>query len=86
MLNSFFASGDFCRLLITFVNSMDPGQDCQNVSLDLDPNCLILLIAFLFNKVHFEKKVNRLNWPYDKCWQNLFIPIQKEYNLSFKLQ
>ena len=39
-LNSFPASGDFCRLLITFVNSLDPDQAQQNVRPDLDPNCL----------------------------------------------
>ena len=26
-----FASGDFCRLIITFVKSLDIGQDRQNV-------------------------------------------------------
>ena len=31
-LNSFLASGDFCRLLITFANSLDPDQDQQNQS------------------------------------------------------
>ena len=40
--NSFPASGDFCRLLITFANSLDPGQAQQNVRPDLDPNCLTL--------------------------------------------
>ena len=25
--NSFLASGNFCRLLITFANSLDPDQD-----------------------------------------------------------
>ena len=35
--NSFPASGDFCRLLITFANTLDPDQ---NVGPDLDPNCL----------------------------------------------
>ena len=36
------ASGDFCRLLITFANSLDPDQDRQNVSPDLDPNILTI--------------------------------------------
>ena len=40
--NSSLASGDFCRLLITFANSLDPDQDQQNVGPDLDPNCLTL--------------------------------------------
>ena len=33
-LNSFLASGNFCHLLITFENSLNP----QNVGRDLDPN------------------------------------------------
>ena len=40
--NSFSASGDFCRLLITFANSLGPGQAQQNVGPDLVPNCLTL--------------------------------------------
>ena len=40
--NSFPASGDFCRLLIIFANSLDPDQARQNVGPDLDPNCLTL--------------------------------------------
>ena len=36
--NSYLASSDFCRLLIAFANSLDPDQDRQNVSPDLDPN------------------------------------------------
>ena len=34
------ASGDYCHLLITFANSLDPDQARQNVGPDLDPNCL----------------------------------------------
>ena len=30
-----------CHLLIAFANSLDPDQDNQNVSPDLDPNCLL---------------------------------------------
>ena len=41
-INSFHASGDLCRLLITFANSLDPDQARQNVGPDLDPNCLTL--------------------------------------------
>ena len=40
---SFLASGDFCCLLITFANRLDPVQDRQNVGPDLDPNGLTLL-------------------------------------------
>ena len=55
--NSFFARGNFCCLLITFANSFDPDQDQQNVSPDLDPNCLTLLVfrKDFFEKVNFEK-------------------------------
>ena len=43
----------------SFANSLDPDKVPQNVGLDLDPNCLTPLIAFLkgfFKKVDFEKK------------------------------
>ena len=40
--NSFCASVDCCRLLITFVNGLNPDQDRQNVGPDLDPNHFIL--------------------------------------------
>ena len=42
VFNSFPASGDFCCLLTTFANSLDPDQAWQNVGPDLDPNCLTL--------------------------------------------
>ena len=32
----------YCRLLITFANSLDPDQAKQNVGPDLDPNRLTL--------------------------------------------
>ena len=35
-------SSDFCSLLIIFANSLDPDQEQQNVSLDLDPIHLTL--------------------------------------------
>ena len=41
-VDSFPASGDFCRLPITFANSLDPDQAQQNVRPDLDANCLTL--------------------------------------------
>ena len=53
-LNFFHASGDFCCLLITLANSLDPDQDRQIVSPDLDPNRLKLSVQFL-EKVKFEK-------------------------------
>ena len=37
LLHSFPTSGDLCPLLITFANSLDPGQAWQNVGPDLDP-------------------------------------------------
>ena len=40
LLNSFLASSDFCHLLITFPNSLDPAQDRLDVGPDLDPNHL----------------------------------------------
>ena len=33
-------SGDFCRLLISLADSLDPDQARQNVRPDLDSNCL----------------------------------------------
>ena len=41
-INSSPPSSDFCRLLISFVNSLDPDQALQNVGPDLDPNYLTL--------------------------------------------
>ena len=39
-LNSFPTSGNFCHLLITFANSLDPDKARQNIGPDLDSNCL----------------------------------------------
>ena len=39
-LNSLPASDKFCCTLITFVNSLDPGQDQKYVGPDLGPHCL----------------------------------------------
>ena len=41
-ITPFLASGNFCRLLITFANSLERDQERQNVGHDLDPNCLTL--------------------------------------------
>ena len=41
-INSFLASGNFCRLLITFANSLDLDQDRCFVGPDLDPSCDVL--------------------------------------------
>ena len=40
--DSFLANGDFCRLLLSFANNLEPDHDQQNVGPDLDPNCLTL--------------------------------------------
>ena len=40
LFHSLPARGDFCCLLITFANSLDPDQARQNVGPDLDPYCL----------------------------------------------
>ena len=40
VFNSLPASGNFCNLLITFANSLDPDQARQNIRPDLDPKCL----------------------------------------------
>ena len=45
-------SGDFCYLLITFVNSLNPDQARQNVGSDLNLNCLTLMV---FRQDFFEK-------------------------------
>ena len=56
LVNFFLASSDFCHLLITFANSLDPDQDGQNVGSDLDPNRLTLMLFLkeFFEKVNFE--------------------------------
>ena len=41
--NSFPASGNFCCLLITFANSLDPDQAQKNIGPDLDPKYLTLM-------------------------------------------
>ena len=51
----------YCRLLRTFVNSLDPDQDRGNVGPDLDPNLFGTLIVFLkeYMKTFILKKVSR---------------------------
>ena len=41
-ISSLSASGDFCRLLIIFANSLDLNQARHSVGTDFDPNCLTL--------------------------------------------
>ena len=42
-VNSLLASCDFCHLLLTFANSLDPDQDRQKIGADLDPSSLTLI-------------------------------------------
>ena len=55
----FILSSNFCCLLITFANSLDPDQDQQNVGPDLDPNCLTdtlgVVLKEFFKREKFEK-------------------------------
>ena len=41
-VNSFLASGDFCRLLITYAIGLDPDHGQHNGGPDLHPNCYTL--------------------------------------------
>ena len=64
VLNSLFADDDFCHLLITFTNSLDPDQDrhvdprsgptCRSWSAYTVFNTLMALDIFVI--VNFEKK------------------------------
>ena len=52
----------FCRLLITFANSLAPDQAQHNAGPDPDPNCLTLMVflmSFFFKKYNFEKNIGR---------------------------
>ena len=54
--NTFLACGDYCHMLITFANSLDPDQDQHSVHPDLDPNRFdgVFLKEF-FEKVNSDK-------------------------------
>ena len=80
--NSFLASQDFFCLLITFSNSLDPDQDQQNVSPDLDPNrlTLIVFLKVFFEKVNLEKSQHDDNKIIiNKLAGKEFIPIYQIY-------
>ena len=47
--NSFLTRGDFRDLLITFVNSLDPDQDRQNVCPDLDILSVLIWIQTVWH-------------------------------------
>ena len=53
-VNFYLFSSDFCCLLLTFANILDPDQDRHNVGPDLDPNRLTL--KEYSEKVTFENK------------------------------
>ena len=53
--NSFLASGNFCRLLTTFADSLDPYQECRSWSGSKLFDTLILFLKEFFEKVNFEK-------------------------------
>ena len=48
------ARGNFCSLLITFANSLDPDQDCQKDQ-DCQFNTLNVFLKEFFKKVNFVK-------------------------------
>ena len=58
---------DFCCLLITFANGLDPDQAQQNVGPDLDPNCFSLFDTQMLLKnssiqiVKFSTRNNKSN-------------------------
>ena len=61
-VNCLRARVDLCRTLMISVNSLDPDQDRQNVSLDPDPNRKTQSVPERFSKnFNFEKKVSRSN-------------------------
>ena len=58
-VNSLPACDNFCRLLITFANSLDPYQFRHFVGPDLNPKLFVTLMVFLIflcEKVDFEIK------------------------------
>ena len=59
IIHSGLSLGHFCRLLITFANSLDPDQYRQNISPDLNPNSLTLIVLLkelLFKKSAVDNK------------------------------
>ena len=47
---------DFCHLLITFANSLDPDQDGQNIGPDLNPFYTGIVPERIFLKMLFMVK------------------------------
>ena len=78
-VNSFPACAKFCRLLITFANSLDPDQAWHNVRPDLDPNCLTLWWyswMIVLKKLIKKKKKKKKKHRWQKSMQN--YPACKE--------
>ena len=89
MLNSFIASDDFCRLLLTFANSLDPDQDQLDIGPDLDPNWLTSE-RILFEKANFEKKSaddnkSMKNYPACKELSSETYPFSEFFMMAFLL-
>ena len=84
-VNSLSASGDLCRLLITFANSSDPDQARQNIGSDLDSNVLTLMVFLedFFEKVYLKisrRQKSMQNYP--ACKENgLWYPNEGQYLL-----
>ena len=75
IFNYFHARGNFCCLLITFANSLDPDQDQQqNVGPDLDRHSLTLIVCL---KEIFEKFILKKKSPDDMKSMNNY-PARKE--------
>ena len=91
VFNSYPTSGDFCRLLITFANSLDQDQARQNSRPDLDPNCLTLWWyswKIFCTKVNLKKKKKKnpqttkksmQNYPTCKAWNVLLFALTHIY-------
>ena len=87
MSNSFLASHDFFRLLITFANHLDPEQGQQIDSLYLDPNCLTLIVFLkeFFEKKWFWKKVSKRQQKHEK-WPSMQIFNERILVMNYYLR
>ena len=84
LINSFLASGNFCRLPITVANSLDPDQDRQNVKLF---DTLIVFLDKFFENVNFEKisrrQKGKQNYPVGKEFK-VFVDSCTKFSLFFR--
>ena len=78
--NSFPTSGDFCHLLITFANSLDPDQawkKCRAWSGSKLFDTLMVFLTDFFEKVNFKKIYRRQksmqNYPACKVLKNPYL-------------